>query len=104
MSARLPFFVGLAVALCIALSGLSWSAHLDLPLRGDDNATAAHAHVDGGKVISDCDHCCHASAHLLALAPEWSPAPCVSGSGYGASASSALCRAPPELPFTPPIV
>lgn len=56
------------LALCLALNGLAWAGHVDMPAPAADTAVEApHAHVDGGELVAGCDHCCHAGAHLLAL-------------------------------------
>lgn len=102
MSVRLRALVGFTVALCIALSGLSWSAHLDMPAIGDDAAT--HAHVDGGDTVSDCDHCCHASAHLIALAPTSGAHESLAAGRHRPQPVASVPQAVPEPPFTPPIV
>ena len=105
MSGPFQFLVGLAVALCIALGGLSWSAHLDMPAEGGDAAsTAVHAHVDGDDIVTDCDHCCHASAHLVALTSNLPIFVSVPAGDYHATVPAGIRPPALEPPFTPPIV
>ena len=73
--------------------------------KGDEAATSAtHAHVEGGDTVSDCDHCCHASAHLIALAPTSGAHESLAAGRHRPQAVASVPQSVPEPPFTPPIV
>lgn len=97
-------FIALAVAVCVLLTGVSWSAHMDLPAAGQSGPSAAHEHVDAGEAVSDCDHCCHASAHLVALAPASGSHELVATAQGFPEAVDTEPQTEPDPPYTPPIV
>ena len=102
---RLALVLNCVVMLVVAASALAWAWHVDLPAPQQMSAVAsdAHTHGDGGQVIDVCDHCCHAGAHMLALAPS---------AGQDVTARACERRFPVECaqpsgftdpPFIPPI-
>lgn len=94
--------VHLLAVLCLTANGLAWAGHVDLPASaGEPNA--AHAHVDGGDLVDRCDHCCHAGAHLLALAPALRTEGPIPPAVAGARVAETPIEALPDPPFIPPI-
>ncbi|MES1945294.1 hypothetical protein PC39_14302 [Salinisphaera sp. PC39] len=102
MSSPARRLIHLLVVLCLTANGLAWAGHVDLPAPAGGTSTA-HAHVDGGDLVDRCDHCCHAGAHLLALAPtiraEGPAMPAVAGARVAEMPVETL----PDPPFIPPI-
>ncbi|MCI5104979.1 MAG: hypothetical protein MRY60_14530 [Algiphilus sp.] len=95
--------MAMLVALSVLLSGVAWSAHLDLPVEHDSTVAEAHAHAEGGKLVSGCDHCCHASAHLVALTSNIPLFVSVPAGDYHATVPAGIRPPALEPPFTPPI-
>lgn len=97
------------LALSLLLNAIAWSSHLDIPMSGDDTHVVAtpssmHAHRhDDGEQVNDCDHCCHASAHLVALLPK--PALLVFGPrrSFTLASDVGLIKHITDPPFIPPI-
>jgi len=106
MSRSLRRFIHLLAILCVVANGLAWAGHVDIPAAATDTAeaSAAHGHVhDDGDAVDNCDHCCHAGAHLLAVPREaGSPYAVNANRDVGHIASAHLAIAP-EPPFIPPI-
>lgn len=99
-----PVFIALVAALCVLLTGLSWSAHVDVPAAGQSGLSVTHEHIDAGEVVSDCDHCCHAGAHLVALTPAPGSHALVATTQGLPEAMDTVPQTEPEPPYTPPIV
>lgn len=96
--------VHLLAVLCLTANTFAWASHVDTPAPANGTtAEAEHAHLDNGELVDRCDHCCHASAHLLALTPGIDiPAPAAAGTAPGRPAQGLLATLS-DPPFIPPI-
>lgn len=103
------------VALIVAISALAPTSHLDMPvpeggelasLEASPVAYAASTHThteDGDTVIDRCDHCCHASAHLVGLIAATPATEFTLPSDLFHTMSQALSEAKTDPPYIPPI-
>ena len=105
MSRSLRRLIHLLAILCVVANGLAWAGHVDIPAAATDTAeaSAAHGHVHEGDAVDNCDHYCHAGAHLLAV-PREAGAPFAFNTNRGVGhTSTAHLAIAPEPPFIPPI-
>ncbi|MEQ9419977.1 MAG: hypothetical protein RIF37_03870 [Rhodospirillaceae bacterium] len=89
----------------LGVSAIAWAWHVDIPIATDEAAQVAngHAHEDNGDVVDRCDHCCHAGAHLVALAPSLFDADFESTTDHRRTSNPALTTLQTDPPFIPPI-
>ncbi|MCK5770418.1 hypothetical protein [Algiphilus sp.] len=104
MRQRASTITALSLAVFVLLTGFSWSAHIDTPAAGEGALAAAHAHTDAGDAVTDCDHCCHASAHLIALLPVPGTHELIAVAQRLPEAVDSVPQTEPDPPYTPPIV
>lgn len=63
-------FIMTLIILGLVSGNIAWAADLDeLNFSADDVSTLASPDHDDPQSQTDCDHCCHGSAHLIGLLP-----------------------------------
>ena len=97
-------------AIALTVNTFVWAAHMDTPAPADGEVPrSVHAHVehdgmeDSKEVVENCDHCCHAGAHVLALRSDALRASLSPVLPLQVFQAFALVQAPSDPPFIPPI-
>jgi len=58
------------IILGLVTGNIAWAADFDeLSFSADTIGTLVSPDHDDTQALSDCDHCCHGSAHLIGLLP-----------------------------------